>query len=116
VVRLAVTQAVGVVLFCAVGALLGRIADSRDGVIAAANAVGFPLLFLSETFVSPAMLPAWFRPAVAASPLTYFARGVRGATAPGLQSGGDPLLDLAVLSAFAAAVFLVGAYAIPWTD
>ncbi|MFB6218777.1 MAG: ABC transporter permease, partial [Halobacteriaceae archaeon] len=70
----------GVVLFCAVGAVLGRIADSQDGVIAAANAVGFPLLFLSETFVPPEMLPAWFRPAVALSPLAYFARGVRALT------------------------------------
>jgi len=64
-----------VVVFCGVGALLGRIADSQDGVIAASNAVALPLVFLSETFITPDMLPAWFRPAIGLSPLTYIARG-----------------------------------------
>jgi ABC-2 type transport system permease protein len=106
----------GVTLFCAVGALLGRLADSQDGVIAAANAVGFPLLFLSETFVPPDLLPAWFRPAVALSPLTYFARGVRAATAPGLQPGTDPLVALAVLSGLAVVFFVAAALALPWRE
>jgi ABC-2 type transport system permease protein len=106
----------GVTLFCAVGALLGSLADSQDGVIAAANAVGFPLLFLSETFVGPELLPAWFRPAVELSPLTYFARGVRAATAPELAPGVDPLVQLGVLAALTAAFFAAAALAVPWTD
>ncbi len=67
----------GVALFCAVGAMLGSLADSQDGVIAASNGLALPLLFLSETFVpdtAPAWLPTWL------SPLTYFSRGVRAAT------------------------------------
>ena len=119
---------VGVALFCGFGAVLGRVADSQDGVIAAANGVAVPLLFLSRTFVPPALLPAWFRPLMELSPLTYFARGVRAATyrRPGTLAswsgsepgvvGTDPYLNLAVLSVLAVGFFAAGAYALPQTD
>ena len=117
----------GVALFCGLGAVLGRVADSQDGVIAAANGVALPLLFLSRTFVPPDLLPAWFRPVVALSPLTYFARGLRAATfrPPGTLAtyrsgdalvGTDPNLNLAVLAALAVGFFAAGTLAVPTTD
>jgi len=102
----------GVVLFCGLGAVLGRVADSQDGVIAASNGIAFPLLFLSETFVPTSMFPGWVAPLVELSPLTYFARGVRALT----YAGGSWLPELAVLSVLAAAFFLAGAAAVPRTD
>ena len=104
-----------VVLFCGFGAVLGRLADSQDGVIAASNTIALPLLFLSDTFITLEQLPGWFGPLVELSPLTYFARGVRAVTyGPAL---GEPyLVDLAVLTGLAAVFFLAGAYAIPRTD
>jgi ABC-2 type transport system permease protein len=102
----------GVALFCGFGAILGALADSQDGVIAASNSIALPLLFLSETFVPPEMLPAWFRPAMGLSPLTYFSRGVRAVT----TGSGDLLVPLAVLAACAVASFLVGAWLLPRTD
>ncbi len=112
--------ACGVALFCGVGAVLGRVADSQDGVVAASNTVALPLVFLSETFVPPSMLPAWFRPLVDLSPLTYFARGVREATyrPPGTLAtwGSDPLFELGVLAGLAVVAFVAGALAIPRTD
>ncbi|SFG02393.1 ABC-2 type transport system permease protein [Halopelagius inordinatus] len=104
----------GVTLFCGLGAIIGRVADSQDGVIAASNTIALPLLFLSETFVTPSLLPAWFRPAVDLSPLTYFARGVRAVTYA--DASGGALSNLAVLAALAAVFFAAGAYAIPRTD
>ncbi|WP_049981104.1 ABC transporter permease [Halolamina rubra] len=116
--------ALGVALFCGLGAILGRLADSQDGVIAASNSVALPLLFLSETFVTPELLPAWFRPITNLSPLTYFARGVRyltyervsipvvGATDPTTLA----LFQLAVLAVLSLAFFVAGAYAVPRTD
>jgi len=104
--------ALGVTLFCGLGAVIGSVADSQDGVIAASNAIALPLLFLSETFVTPDLLPAWFVPALNLSPLTYFARGVRALT----YSGGDWLANLAVLAALAVAFFAAGTLAIPRTD
>ncbi|MFB6156019.1 MAG: ABC transporter permease [Haloferacaceae archaeon] len=104
----------GVTVFCGIGALLGYVADSQDGVIAASNTVALPLLFLSETFVSPDLLPAWFRPFLGLSPLTYFSRGVRALTYD--PAAGNVLVSLAVLAVLAAAFFAAGAYAIPRTD
>jgi ABC-2 type transport system permease protein len=108
-----------VALFCGVGAIIGRVADSQDGVIAASNALALPLLFLSETFVTPTLLPEWFLPLVNLSPLTYFARGVRALT---FSAGGQPqpgttaLFSLGVLGVLAVAFFVAGAYAVPWTE
>ncbi len=109
---LPVFVAVAVALFCGLGAILGALADSQDGVIAASNTVALPLLFLSETFVPPALLPDWFRPAVAASPLTYFARGTRAI----VHQPGPWVGDLGVLSVLAVAFLAIGAYAVPRTD
>jgi ABC-2 type transport system permease protein len=102
-------------LFCGVGAAVGRVADSQDGVIAASNALALPLLFLSETFVTPDLLPRWFRPLVELSPLTHFARGVRAVTT------GAPAVDvaatnLAVVAVLAAVALVCGAVAVPRTD
>mgnify|MGYP007057091857 CR=1 FL=1 len=70
------------------------------------------ILFLSETFVPPALLPVWFRPAVAFSPLTYFARGARAITYdPGPWVG-----SLAILIVLAIAFLTIGAQLIPQTD
>ncbi|QAU14510.1 hypothetical protein EKH57_17685 (plasmid) [Halorubrum sp. BOL3-1] len=101
-----------VVVFCGIGALLGRVADSQDGVIAANNAVALPLVFLSEKFITPDMLPRWFRPAIALSPLTYFARGVRNATY--LHQSVWP--DLLILAVLAVVFFILGTYAVPQSD
>jgi ABC-2 type transport system permease protein len=106
---LPVFVAVAVALFCGVGAILGAVADSQDGVIAASNTVALPLLFLSETFVPPTLLPAWFRPAMAASPLTYFARGTRAIT----SGAGGWTGELLLLVALAVAFLAVGAAAVP---
>jgi ABC-2 type transport system permease protein len=106
--------AFGVVLFCGVGALLGRLADSQDGAVTASNAIGLPLLFLSETFVTSDLLPGWFAPLVDLSPLTYFARGVRAATYPGSEA--SPYPSLVVLAVLAIVAFAIGASAIPRTD
>jgi ABC-2 type transport system permease protein len=121
----AVFVAFAVALFCGLGAVLGGLADSQDGVIAASNTIALPLLFLSDTFISADMLPMWFRPAMNLSPLTYFARGVRGLT---YQPPGNEIETLAivfsqtwefqlgVLVALTLVFFAAGAYAIPRTD
>lgn len=113
---------IGVACFCGVGALLGAFADSQDGAVTASNAIGLPLLFLSETFVQPALLPEWFHPLVALSPLTYFSQGLRQAIAPASTDAGTvvlglgPYAALGVLSIAALLTLAGGALAIPQTD
>ena len=106
--------AFGVTLFCGLGAVIGRLAGSQDGVIAASNAVALPLLFLSETFVTPGLLPTWFRPALSFSPLTYVARGIRAVTY--VDATAAILPNLLAAAVLAAAFFAVGAAAVPRTD
>lgn len=118
---------IGVALFCGIGALLGSFTDSQDGVIAASNTLALPLLFLSETFVPPELLPEWFQPLIELSPLTYFSRGVRavvtdpgagveGTVVAGWPAGPDPAVNLAILSALALVTFGLGAITLPRTD
>lgn len=97
--------------FCGVGALIGRAVSSQDGAIAVSNGVGFPMLFLSDTFVSPDVLGAG-APVVELLPLTYFSRAVRGAT---FVEGGFAV-PLAALVVFSALFFAAGAYALPWQE
>jgi ABC-2 type transport system permease protein len=106
--------AFGVVLFCGLGAIIGRVADSQDGVIAASNAIALPVLFLSETFVTPSLLPAWFRPALELSPLTYVARGIRAVTYADATTAAVP--NLAVAAVLAVVFFAAGAFAVPRTE
>jgi len=101
-------------LFCGVGAIIGRVAGSQDGVIAASNAIALPLLFLSETFVTPSLLPVWFRPVLGLSPLTYIARGIRSVTY--LEATTAPLGNLGVVTVIAIIAFLAGTRAVPQTD
>jgi ABC-2 type transport system permease protein len=109
---LAPLVALGVALFCGIGAILGAVADSQDGVIAASNTIALPMLFLAETFVTPNLLPSYALPLVDLLPLTYFSRGVRAVT----YHGSSPVTDAAILAALALVGFVVGAYAIPRTD
>jgi ABC-2 type transport system permease protein len=114
---------VGVALFCAVGAILGSLGASRARVIAASNGIAIPLLFLSEAFVAREMLPDWLP--LAASPVTYFVRGVRGVTYEPAASDGTvlapwpeptPYADLLGLCLFAVALFVLAALALPRMD
>ena len=113
---------VGVALFCGVGAVLGSLAGSQDGVIAASNGLAVPLVFLSEAFVPREMLPDWLP--VELSPLTYFSRGVRAVTyvdgaeagVPGSWPVPDVYAALLVLTLFALVVFAVAARLLPRTD
>jgi ABC-2 type transport system permease protein len=112
--------AVATALFAGVGAVLGRVADSQDGVIAASNTLALPLLFLSETFVPPTLLPEWFAPVMSLSPVTYFSRGVRAVVGAGDAGAagvlGGPVAPLVLLTGLAVVTLAAGAVAIPTTD
>ena len=112
--------ACGVVAFCGVGAVIGAVADSQDGVIAVSNTVALPTLFLSDTFLTPELVPQWVTTAAWLSPLTYFSRGIRAVTYhPPTGSYAAPLGlfgNLAVLTALALALFAVGAVVLPQAE
>lgn len=101
----------GVGVFSGIGAVIGRLVESQDGAIAASNTLALPLVFLSETFVPPSMLPEWFYPLIFASPLTYFARGTRASLTGAVSSS-----DLLVLFVLAVVALGIGIRLVPWRD
>lgn len=114
---------IGTALFCGIGAILGSLADSQDGVIAASNGLAIPLLFLSEAFVAREMLPGWLP--LELSPMTYLSRGLRevtygpgaaGTTFPQWWPAGEAVGHLFVVTVFAVGAFVVAARLIPRTD
>lgn len=95
--------------FAGAGAIIGRIADSEDGAIAIGNAVGFPIVFFSETLVPPATVPEVLHPLLALSPVTHFARAARTAFA-----GGTPAaLELGIVILVAIGTFAIGVWVLP---
>lgn len=102
----------GVGTFSGIGAILGRIAGTQDGAIAAANTLALPLLFLAETFIPPALFPEWFQPVIPVLPLTPFTRGVRSL----ITGTGTWMPELAYLTVLAVGFFAVGAAVLPRSE
>ena len=97
------------VTFAGVGAIIGRLADSEDGAIAVGNAIGFPLVFFSETLIPSDVVPTSIQPVLELSPVTHFARAGRTAF-----SGGTPAVgELAVVGIVAVVAFAVGVRLLP---
>lgn len=97
------------VTFAGIGAVIGRIADSEDGAIAIGNAVGFPLVFFSETLVPVDVVPQSIQPALEISPVTHFARATRASMAEG-----QPVMETVVLVVVVAVVsFYLGVKLLP---
>jgi ABC-2 type transport system permease protein len=101
----------GVAVFSGIGATIGRLVESQDGAIAVSNTIALPLVFLSETFVPPSMLPTWFEPLILVSPLTYFARGTRASL-----TGSTSSTDLVILLVLAIVALAIGMRLVPWRD
>lgn len=98
-----------VVTFAGIGAIIGRVADSEDGAIAIGNAIGFPIVFFSDTLMPPAVLPSIALPLLELSPVTHFARATRavlGGHSPGT-------LELFIVIVVGVAVFAIGVRSLP---
>ncbi len=100
----------GVIVFCGIGCFIGSISDSQDSVTAISNAVGLPMLFLSDTFITKQILPPYIQPIIELSPLTYFARGVRASTYPPKYM---PWIELFIIIILAILSFIIAIQAIP---
>jgi ABC-2 type transport system permease protein len=75
-------------------------------VIAAANFIGMPLMFLSSILVSIALMPGWIRGIAKFNPVNWGARAMRNAVLYGTHWGPTGIyLLLLVAVAAAAAMF-----------
>ncbi|HII40619.1 MAG TPA: ABC transporter permease [Thermoplasmata archaeon] len=106
--------AVGALLFTSLGMLFGTVVRDPESGVAVANAIGFPMMFLSGSFWPLEQMPSYLQTVSKALPLTYLNTGLRDTMVFG--NTGSALLNLAIVSALAAALFLLAAKLVSWKE
>lgn len=102
----------GVLLFTSLGLLLGGLAKDSATSIAIANAIGFPMMFLSGSFFPLEMMPSYLQTIAMAMPLTYVNNGLRDTMVFGNTSAA--LGNLAVVLVIALIFFVLAAKLTSW--
>jgi ABC-2 type transport system permease protein len=103
---LPVFVALAVFAFVGLGMVLTRVAKEAESAAAAADALMFPMMFLSGTFFPVEMMPEFLQKFAKVLPLYYVNEGLRAS-----MVSGDNMAALryaAVIGIFAAAVFVLG--------
>ncbi|OGS51359.1 MAG: hypothetical protein A3K65_00040 [Euryarchaeota archaeon RBG_16_68_12] len=105
---------VGAILFTSLGMLLGIVVKDPESGAAVANAIGFPMMFLSGSFWPLESMPGYLQTVAKALPLTYLNSGLRDAMV--YQNMGSALVNLGVLAALAAVLFTLAAKLVSWKE
>lgn len=100
--------------FVGIGMILTRVAREAESAGAAANAIMFPMMFLSGTFFAVEMMPKFLQTFSRILPLYYVNEGLRAS-----MIFEDNLLALrcaAIIGGFAAFVFVLGVMTTKWEE
>ncbi len=106
--------AVGTFLFVSLGMLLGVIIKDAESGVAVANAIGFPMMFLSGSFFPLESMPEYLRLVAKAMPLTYLNEGLRDTMV--YSNDGSAMFNLAVLAVIAIVVFVAASKFMSWKE
>ncbi len=104
----------GAFLFVSLGMLLGVAIKDPESGVAVANAIGFPMMFLSGSFFPLDMMPHFLQVVAAALPLTYFNNGLRDTMVYGNTAGA--LVNLAVVLVIGAVFFVLSSRLMSWKE
>ncbi len=102
----------GTVEFTSLGMLLGIFIRDQETSAAIANAIGFPMMFLSGSFFPIDLFPSYLKTVANFLPLTYLNEGLRSTMV--LGNDGAALVDLAVTAVIAVIFFVIPARALSW--
>jgi ABC-2 type transport system permease protein len=100
--------------FVGIGMILTRFAKEAESAAAAANAISFPMMFLSGSFFPLEMMPGFMQTVARILPLYYVNEGLRAS-----MIFDDPMAALrysAIIGVFAAVVFILGIVATKWEE
>jgi ABC-2 type transport system permease protein len=100
--------------FAGIEMILTRVAKEAESAMAAANAIMYPMMFLSGTFFPVEMMSGVLQKIARILPLYYADEGLRAS-----MVFADTLIALrcsAVIGVFAAAVFVVGTMTTTWEE
>lgn len=100
--------------FVGIGMILTRFAREAQSAAAAANAISFPMMFLSGSFFPIELMPGFLQTISKILPLYYVNGGLRAAMI--FQDNMAALRCSAIIGAFAAVVFILGIIATKWED
>jgi ABC-2 type transport system permease protein len=104
----------GSVAFSGLGLILASLIKDEMAVTSAANAAGFPLMFLSGSIFPVNQLPWFLQPIPAISPLTYLNDGLRAAMVTGNNS--VAMTNLLIVTAIALVLFAIGVVTLKWKE
>jgi len=100
--------------FVGIGMILTRFVKEAQSAAAAANAISFPMMFLSGSFFPIELMPGFLQKFAKTLPLYYVNEGLRAAMV--FEDNMAALRDSAIIGVFAAAVFILGIIATKWEE
>jgi len=106
--------AAGAFTFTSMGMLLGVFIKDPEGAAAVANAVGFPMMFLSGSFFPLEIMPSYLQAIAGALPLTYLNNGLRDTMV--YFNDGGALMNLAVVFACGMIFFILASRLMSWKE
>lgn len=105
---------VGSVSFSGIGMLLSGLVKDVEAASAAANAIAFPMMFLSGSFWPLEIMPAFMQDIAKALPLFYFSDGLRNTLI--YANIGPAIFDTTLLIVLGIVFISLGAYFTRWKE
>ncbi|MGD0232439.1 MAG: ABC transporter permease [Syntrophorhabdales bacterium] len=100
--------------FVGIGMILTRFAKEAQSAAAAANAISFPMMFLSGSFFPLEMMPGFIRTIARILPLYYVNEGLRASMV--FDDHMTALRYSAIIGIFAAVAFILGILSTKWEE
>jgi len=101
-------------LFSGMGMILSRFVKDPETAGAAANAITFPMMFLSGTFFPLEQMPEFLRSIATVLPLTYVNNGLRDAMIMGEPQ--RAIMNTIIVAVLCVICLLVGAWITKWEE
>ena len=102
----------GSIMFSGIGMILSGIIKDTESATAIGNAIPFPMMYLSGTFIPLEMMPSYLQTGSKVMPLTYFSEGLRAAM---LYKDLESIyISMAILALLAVVFILIGALVTRW--
>jgi ABC-2 type transport system permease protein len=105
---------VGAFVFVSMGMLLGVAIKDPESSVAIANAIGFPMMFLSGSFFAVSAFPDFLQVVAAVMPLTYFNNGLRDPMVYG--NNVSTLANLGLLLVIGVVFFVLASKLMSWKE
>ena len=104
----------GILLFVSMGMLIGVVAKDSESASAVANAIAFPMMFLSGTFFPIEMMPDFLQSIAMVLPLTYMSEGLRSTMIYGNE--GAAVVDLAIVAILGVIFYIAASKLMSWKE